>query len=60
MPRTHKKEIKITFLIYKKPGLSDEEFAKHYIDHGIRTVNILKRHRVLGYTQVCRGILAIW
>jgi hypothetical protein len=59
MPPIHKKAIKITFLIYKKPGLSDEEFAKHYIDHGTRTVQILKKHRVLGYTQVRPTIQAL-
>lgn len=43
--------IKITFLAYKKPTVSIEEFIRRWKAHGYETALILQKHGALEYTQ---------
>lgn len=49
-----RKVTKVTVLIKKKPGMSDEDFIKHYNHtHAAMAAPVLLRHRVMYYSLVC-------
>lgn len=49
-----RKVVKVTILVKKKPGMSDEDFIQHYNHkHAQMAAPVLQKHNVITYSLVC-------
>ncbi|KAI9739974.1 MAG: hypothetical protein M1818_005030 [Claussenomyces sp. TS43310] len=56
---SYRRVVKVTLLIYKKPGTTDEEFAHYWAEvHGKKSMPGMLKHGVLHYSQTHTPILA--
>ena len=44
--------VKLTALIVKKEGISDEEFQRNFVEHGKKAVPKMVKHGLIEYKQV--------
>lgn len=55
-----RKVTKVTIMIKKKDGISDQAFVDHYTKHHAEmAAPVLLKHKIITYTLVCRRLCAL-